>query len=228
MLKRVEDQNYYQILEVPYQASWGEVQKGYELVKATYSKGAMASYSLFDFTERGTILDKIEEAYHVLSHPEKRYQYDQALSATVPELAKQQRPVPLLPLTPEAIAALRPLSVAPAAPAAPAPATLAPLPAPDPVKTEIETAKEDSTAGARFRSLREKQGVSLAEIADKTRINIVYLEYIEANRYGALPAPVYVLGYLKQYAKIVGMDNAIVDQYMSEYQQWTDKKPGSR
>jgi flagellar biosynthesis protein FlhG len=221
MLKRVEDQNYYQILEVTYHASWGEIQKGYELVKATYSKGAMASYSLFDFTERGTILDKIEEAYHVLSHPEKRCQYDRALSETVPELANQQRPVPLLPLTPEAILALRPL------PAAPAPVTPAPLPAPDEVKTKIETAKDNSTAGARFRSLREKQGVSLSEIADKTRINIAYLEYIEANRYGALPAPVYVLGYLKQYAKIVGVDHSIVDQYMSEYQQWIDKKPGS-
>jgi curved DNA-binding protein CbpA len=217
-MKRVENQDYYQILEVSYKASWGEIQKAYELLKTTYSKGAMASYSLFDFTERGRILDKIEEAYHVLSHPEKRVKYDRALETIVPELvsalARKDAPSPSPP--------------SPILSPAPAPNPLAaPLPAPIPIvgtKTEVTThgVESEIVTGKTLKTLREKQGVSLQEIADKTRINISYLEFIEANSYGSLPAPVYIIGYLKQYAKIIALDNAIMEGYMKGYQQWRD------
>ena len=225
-MKRVENQDYYQILEVSYKASWGEIQKAYELLKTTYSKGAMASYSLFDFTERGRILDKIEEAYHVLSHPEKRVKYDRALETIVPELvsALARKDAPSLsPPSPILFPAppLDPLAAPLADPLA------APLPAPILIvgtKTEVTThgVENEIVTGKTLKTLREKQGVSLQEIADKTRINISYLEFIEANSYGSLPAPVYIIGYLKQYAKIIALDNAIMEGYMKGYQQWRD------
>ncbi len=225
-MKHIENQDYYQILEVPYKASWGEIQKAYELAKMTYNKGSMATYSLFDFNERGRILDKIEEAYHVLSHPEKRVKYDHALETLIPAMAampvRVDAPVPSL------------ASVAPPAPAghvAPAEVfTLSPASPVAAAATEITTSAEvmvhvletEVVSGKTLKALREKQGVTLDDIADKTRINLNYLEYIESDSYGSLPAPVYIMGYLKQYAKISGIDSAIMEEYMKSYQRWAD------
>jgi curved DNA-binding protein CbpA len=228
-MKRVENQDYYQILEVPYNASWGEIQKSYELVKATYSKGALATYSLFDFNERGRILDKIEEAYLVLSHPEKRAKYDRAIAVLLAESAD----APLRVETPTAV------------PPTP-PSTVGVMVVPTPVvKAEIKEAmptdgaisvnvpthavENDIVSGKILKGLREEQGITLDEIADKTRININYLEFIEASSYGSLPAPVYIMSYLKQYAKIVGIDSAMLEEYMKGYQRWCDSpKPNTR
>ncbi len=236
-MKRVENQDYYQILEVPYHASWGEIQKAYELAKTTYSKGAMASYSLFDFTERGRILDKIEEAYQVLSHPEKRRKYDHALERLIPECAPvpaHAEPLAPAPLLPPQVAGVAP------SPQPPIP-DVSPLPLPTPAfaaKTEtlvvappvetthaaVKTAavENEMATGRTLKALREQQGISLSDIAEKTRINISYLEFMESNSYGSLPAPVYVIGYLKQYAKFVALDNVVIEAYMKGYQQWCD------
>jgi cytoskeleton protein RodZ len=82
--------------------------------------------------------------------------------------------------------------------------------------------EEDFITGQALKALRERNGVTLSEIADQTRININYLEFMEANSYSSLPAPVYVVGYLKQYARIAGLDNQVVDGYMRGYQKWLD------
>jgi len=204
-MKRVENQDYYQILEVPHKASWGEIQKAYELAKATYSKGSLATYSLFDFSGRGRILDKIEEAYQILSHPEKRRKYDHALETLVVELASLPKDADALPPVPVATPPLFP---------APTPIIQ------PPARMTIPAGENKIVSGKTLKALREKQGVSLDEIAEKTRINISYLEFMEANSFGSLPAPVYIISYLKQYAKIVALDNTILEGYMKEYQQW--------
>ncbi|MBI3358943.1 MAG: helix-turn-helix domain-containing protein [Nitrospirae bacterium] len=207
-MKRIENQDYYQILEVPYKASWGEIQKAYELAKTTYSKGAMASYSLFDFTERGRILDKIEEAYHVLSHPEKRRKYDQALASFIPESAS----VPWRPNTPNSAPPLSP----------PAPIVHTETGVVTSATVTKVAVENEIVTGQTLKLLREKKGVSLQEISERTRINISYLELIESNSYGSLPAPVYMMSYLKQYAKIIALDSTIMEEYMKGYQRWCD------
>ncbi|MFQ5780103.1 MAG: helix-turn-helix domain-containing protein [Nitrospiria bacterium] len=89
MMKRFSDQNYYEILEVSYSATWAAIQKAYELAKMTYSKDSIASYSLFDPDDREIILDRIEEAHRILSDDEKRRRYNQRLVHDAPELADQ-------------------------------------------------------------------------------------------------------------------------------------------
>ncbi|MDC4226760.1 MAG: DnaJ domain-containing protein [Candidatus Manganitrophus sp.] len=71
-MKRFSDQNYYEILEIPYRATWGEIQKAYELAKKTYGNDSIASYSLFDQDDRALIFKKIEEAYQTLINQEKK------------------------------------------------------------------------------------------------------------------------------------------------------------
>ena len=60
--------------------------------------------------------------------------------------------------------------------------------------------------GADLRRLREARGFSLRHIASVTKIGMRYLEYIEEDRFAFLPAPVYLRGFLQEYARLVGID----------------------
>ncbi|MGR6328931.1 helix-turn-helix domain-containing protein [Sphingomonas sp. XXL09] len=68
------------------------------------------------------------------------------------------------------------------------------------------------TAGGRLRVAREARGLSLAEIAGRTRVPQRHLEALETGNYGALPAPTYAMGFSKAYARAVGLDEVAVAQ----------------
>jgi transcriptional regulator with XRE-family HTH domain len=55
--------------------------------------------------------------------------------------------------------------------------------------------------GSYLRELRESRGVSLEEIARTTRIGKGHLEALEADEFGALPAPVFVKGFVRAYCR---------------------------
>ena len=60
--------------------------------------------------------------------------------------------------------------------------------------------------GGWLRRQREMREVSLREISDVTKISMRYLEALEHNRFSTLPAPVFARGFLREYAKYVGLD----------------------
>lgn len=60
--------------------------------------------------------------------------------------------------------------------------------------------------GTLLRKEREKRGLSLENIAQRTRISLTSLEGIESGRSDLLPHPVYVRGFIKVYAKFLDMD----------------------
>jgi DnaJ-class molecular chaperone len=88
-MKRFSEQNYYEILEVSYNATWEEIKKAYRLAKKTYSQDSIASYSLFDANDREMILNRVEEAYETLIDGEKRQRYNQAILEGSSELDDQ-------------------------------------------------------------------------------------------------------------------------------------------
>ncbi len=53
---------------------------------------------------------------------------------------------------------------------------------------------------------REAQGISLEEIATKTFIPMRILKALEAGETFKLPEPIFVQGFIKRYAKLVGLD----------------------
>ena len=71
-----ESQSYYEILDVKPDASQSEIRQAYLRTKAAYSKDSAALYSIFDEHETRKVLESIEQAYLVLSSPEKRKEYD--------------------------------------------------------------------------------------------------------------------------------------------------------
>lgn len=81
-----------------------------------------------------------------------------------------------------------------------------------PAEAELPSA----LTGADLRRLREARGMSLRHIASVTKIGMRYLEYIEEERFALLPAPVYLRGFLQEYARLVGIDQRrVADAYMS-------------
>ncbi|HXK11501.1 MAG TPA: helix-turn-helix domain-containing protein [Vicinamibacteria bacterium] len=70
--------------------------------------------------------------------------------------------------------------------------------------------------GKDLRQVREARGVSLRHIAAVTKIGLRFLEYIEEDRFDFLPAPVYLRGFLQEYARLVGLDpRRAADAYMN-------------
>jgi len=64
-----------------------------------------------------------------------------------------------------------------------------------------------------LREAREKKGITLQQMAAKTRIDIKFLEAIDNGNFSFLPE-LYVKAFLKQYAKVVGLDEKeIIERY---------------
>ena len=71
-----------------------------------------------------------------------------------------------------------------------------PLPAEEP----------ETDPGALLKQARERSGASIADIAASTRLDETLVEALEESRYDAFPAPAYVYGYVRAYAREVGLD----------------------
>jgi transcriptional regulator with XRE-family HTH domain len=60
--------------------------------------------------------------------------------------------------------------------------------------------------GEVLRAARERQGLSLAEVAARTRVPLRHLEAIEVGDYVGLPSLTYATGFARAYARTVGVD----------------------
>jgi cytoskeletal protein RodZ len=59
--------------------------------------------------------------------------------------------------------------------------------------------------GTWLRRERELRNIDLVEVADRTRIPMQQLERLEDDRFAELPGEVFVKGYLRAYARAVGI-----------------------
>lgn len=62
------------------------------------------------------------------------------------------------------------------------------------------------TLGEKLRQAREERGISISEVAEQTRISPHYLASIENDDYRTLPGGIFNKGFVKSYAKYVGVD----------------------
>lgn len=77
--QKFEEWNHYQILDISPKADIKEIEKAYHLGKYTYRENSLAPYGLISDEARQFMLNRIEEAYRILSDPQKRETYDEAL-----------------------------------------------------------------------------------------------------------------------------------------------------
>jgi hypothetical protein len=78
-MNKFEELNYYEILEIPVNASSFEIRRAYRNAVEVYSDHSLLTYSLFSAEERVNILKKLEDAYNTLIDRTKRTAYDASL-----------------------------------------------------------------------------------------------------------------------------------------------------
>ena len=67
-----------------------------------------------------------------------------------------------------------------------------------------------SGLGALFKAEREKRGLSHDKVAQTTRLRQHFIEALENEEWENLPAPVFVKGFIRSYAKALGLDETKV------------------
>ena len=235
-----KDKNYYEILEVPINATDTEVQQGYLRAKSAYGSESLALYSLVSEEECSEILGKIEEAYNILSDPIKRGRYDhiRGLKVPEPEEEEQEAPTPsqtMVQETEETAISMAQDKQAMELKSSGTRSNITKLVASkrfaldyekDPLfEEEIEQATE--FPGEFLKRIREYKGVDSVRMADMTKVSKTYLANIEEENLDNLPALVYVRGFIFQYAKCLKLNPemvansyiAIIKQKKSEAEQ---------
>jgi len=72
--------------------------------------------------------------------------------------------------------------------------------------TTLDTSAAPRSVGEQLRAAREAQGLSVADIAARTRVAERHLVSIEEDRFGELAAPTYAVGFSRAYARALGLD----------------------
>ncbi len=81
-------------------------------------------------------------------------------------------------------------------------------------ESEPQTPSELASFGEELRREREIRAISLKEIADATKISKRFLEAIENNDHKTLPAPVFTRGFVREYARYLGLNSEeMVNRY---------------
>ena len=229
-MKKVEDLNYYELLEVSPTATAQEIHKAYERIRRVYEPNSVALYSLFTPEETSAIYQRVEEAYRTLIYDDNRRRYDAQL--------REQREVPDMPPLPPLAAAPQPKyqpqtasQQAPSPYIPPLPERTFESPAPPPAAAPAEPQREAISpvsqlvtefTGAAIKVLREQKNLSIRNIADMTKVSARYLEFIEEESFKKLPARAYVRGFLTLYAKALGCDpERMTGDYLARYDEAT-------
>ena len=188
-MKRIEEQTYYEILEVSSTATPKEIQKAYERAKETFHADSLAVYSLFSNEEMDEIQGAIEESYRVLMDERLRKNYDQThLQKPKTETWEEVPEAQIIQGEEKESLTFTHLS--------------------------IQTG-EVTYRGKTLKQIRERMGVELKTIAVETKINIKILEWVEEENLEKLPPLVYLKGFLKGYAKCLGLDpQKVVENYL--------------
>lgn len=77
--------------------------------------------------------------------------------------------------------------------------------------------QNDTTVGATLKAVRESLGLTVRDMADITRIQPVWLECIEQDRYSEMPAEVFVRGFIRSYARELRLcEETMFETYLTQ------------
>ncbi len=80
------------------------------------------------------------------------------------------------------------------------------------------------TLGEKLRQAREARDISISEVAEQTRISPLYIESIENDDYRTLPGGIFNKGFVKSFAKYVGVDE---QEALQDYSRLVVEQQGS-
>ena len=202
-MKGLGEQNFYDLLEVPFDASPFEIHHAYQEMYQLYAEDSLATYSFFSRKEREEILAKLEEAYSTLIDEKKRSHYDQLLieRGILEEGMQYHRDQRTLSLMYDskrfsADTALRVRN------------KLKAVVSSNSVIQEILT--HDVLSGKDLKRIRDELGVSLETIAEMVKVRVVFLRAIEEDQFEKTPSRMFLRSFLRAYAQCIGLDASIV------------------
>jgi len=201
--------NYYEVLEVPVNASFFEIRHAYKEALSVYGEDSLSTYSLFSEAERDTLLKKIEEAFQTLMDEKKRSDYNNQLvkdgEVDPGDLLRDQNknsiPIFLARNTLDKNSFFKK------------------------VKKKIgessiqnlsrEILETELISGQDLKKLRQAIGIQLEDIFEVARISISILKAIENDDFQNLPSLIYLRNFLKSYAEILHLDpEKVADSYI--------------
>lgn len=208
-MKKFEELNYYDTLEIPPGASPFEISQAYKDALSIYGEDSLITYSFFDDDERADILKKIEEAFLTLIDKRKRAEYDRMLvrsgevDGSILTKKDKKKPISLFQTHYPKNKGLHLKNIREK------------IAGKDMTQLSNEIFGGGVISGTELRHLRESVGVDLQEVFEVTRINIPILKSIEGNEFDKLPPIIYLKNFLKSYADIFQLDStAVVDGYI--------------
>lgn len=199
-MKPYQTQTYYELLDVPVAASEQDIREAFTRAMALYDPDSVVLYSLVEPAQAEELRGRLQEALGTLMDPEHRERYDRELG--LPEASHSTHPDVSVAYPPprEDVAPKAPEVVEVPKHAAP------PVPVEPSRPKPLEIPPDAEFNGELLRRVRESRGLSLAQVADRTRIGKSHLENVEADRYAALPTTVYLRGMVMNFARELGLD----------------------
>lgn len=82
--------------------------------------------------------------------------------------------------------------------------------------SHVENGK-DTAIGARLRAARNQRGLQIETVAEQLHLDTAIIRAIESEDKTTLPAPIFVQGYVRSYARLVGLpEEELVQQYIAQ------------
>jgi cytoskeletal protein RodZ len=85
---------------------------------------------------------------------------------------------------------------------------------------------EDDSSVLGLATIRRNRGISLAQIAEATKISVRSLEAIERGEFNKLPGGIYNTSYIRQYARAIDYDESAILSYYHQASRAPKKEPG--
>jgi flagellar biosynthesis protein FlhG len=197
--RRTEDQNLYEVLEIDPGASDEDIRRAYKRGREMYSTDSMVMCGLYTPERLSQVVARLEEAYDTLLDPDKRRHHD-------------------LKLFPDGVPARAAAPASGSHPAVPAPRADETPTAATPAPPEPQILPETEFTGDLLKRVREARGIELLEISQRTKVGLGHLRAIEEERWEAMPATVYLRGFLVEYARFLRLDVPQVTRtFLSRY-----------
>lgn len=81
--------------------------------------------------------------------------------------------------------------------------------------------------GALLKQAREEKNLSQADIAKQLKLSLQWIKDLEGDNYAYAPAPIYIRGHLRSYARLVNLSPDAVIAVSEEYLDGACEKPGN-
>lgn len=192
--------NCYEILGLSRGTSVDSIRRSYRRLSQLFEPGNPTLCGLYDEADSRALLAEVRHAYRVLMDPTARREHDAFLypAAMTAEMSIDT-PDDDFPLTDVE---------------------------PSEIGTELALPEDqDVTPGRRIKTARQRMGLTLEDIAERTKIAIFTLRCIEEEHYSDLPPTVYVRGFLQQVCALLRFDDqSTQEEFLRRYTAFQKQK----